>query len=255
MHETLREQQSVLARHLRDPARHPSPPGLEARRMRVYRELFLGSIESLLAGGFPVIRQTLGAADWSALVQAFYARHRSRTPLFTRIAGEFVEFIETQADDPALPPWLPELAHYEWVEQALLISDAQAPAHDPHGDLLDGRPLLSPLAMPLAYRWPVLEIGPSHIPQAPPPQATTLLVHRDRDHQVRFARIAPLAYRLLTSLQINAYRGREHLDALAAQTGGDAEQLHIHGLDLLRQLREQGVVLGTHLATEPCDER
>lgn len=255
MHDTLREQQSVLARHLRDPARHPSPPGIEARRMRVYRELFLGSIESLLAGGFPVIRDTLGDADWNALVQMFYARHRSRTPLFTRIAAEFVEFIDTHADDLALPPWLPELAHYEWVEQALLISDAQAPAHDPDGDLLEGRPLLSPLAMPLAYRWPVLEIGPSHIPHEPPPHATTLLVHRDRDHQVRFARIAPLTYHLLTSLQVNAYRGREHLAALAAQTGGDAIEMQIHGLDLLRQLREQGVVVGTHLAMEPGDER
>ncbi|KRB07825.1 putative DNA-binding domain-containing protein [Lysobacter sp. Root690] len=255
MHDTLREQQYVLARHLRDPARHPSPPGIEARRMRVYRELFQGSIDSLLGGGFPVIRQTLGAAAWTSLVQAFYARHRSRTPLFTRIAGEFVDFIETHADDLQLPPWLPELAHYEWVEQALLISDAQAPAHDPDGDLLDGRPLLSPLAMPLAYRWPVLEIGPTDIPKAPPPHVTTLLVHRDRDHQVRFARIAPLAYHLLTSLQVNAYRGREHLAALSAQTGGDADELHTHGLSLLRQLREQGVVLGTHLATESCDER
>lgn len=255
MHETLREQQSVLARHLRDPARHPSPPGIEARRLRVYRELFLGSIESLLAGGFPVIRQTLGDADWSALVRTFYADHRSRTPLFTRIAGEFVEFIETRADAARLPPWLPELAHYEWVEQALLISDAQPPAHDPDGDLLDGRPLLSPLAMPLAYRWPVLEIGPSHRPKAPPAQVTTLLVHRDRDHRVRFARIAPLVHHLLTSLQSNACRGREHLAALAAQTGGDADELQAQGLHLLRQLREQGVVLGTCLATEPSDER
>ena len=109
--------------------------------------------------------------------------------------------------------------------------------------------------MPLAYRWPVLEIGPSHIPHEPPSHATTLLVHRDRDQQVRFARIAPLAYRLLTSLQINAYRGCEHLAALAAQTGGDADEIQIQGLRLLRQLREQGVVLGTHLATEPSDER
>lgn len=255
MRDTLREQQYSLARHLRDPARHPAPPGVDARRMRVYRELFLGSIESLLAGGFPVIRETLGAADWNALVQAFYARHRSRTPLFTRISGEFVEFVETHADDLALPPWLPELAHYEWVEQALLIDDAQAPPHDPHGDLLDARPLLSPLAMPLAYRWPVPEIGPSYRPNAPPAQATTLLVHRDREHRVRFARIAPLAYRLLTSLQINAYRGRDHLAALAAQTGGDAAELQAQGLHLLQQLREQGVVLGTCAATEPCHER
>ncbi|NQD78459.1 DUF2063 domain-containing protein, partial [Pseudomonas sp. CrR7] len=38
MNETLREQQYTLARHLRDPQRHAPPPGLEARRLKVYCE-------------------------------------------------------------------------------------------------------------------------------------------------------------------------------------------------------------------------
>lgn len=245
MSETLREQQFVLARHLRDPAANPPPSGIEARRLRVYRELFLGAIEGLLAGAFPVIRATLGDAGWNALVQAFYAGHRSRTPLFTEIAAEFVAFVEARGDEPGLPPWLAELAHYEWVEQALLIGDAQPPAHDPRGDLLDGVPVLSPLARPLAYRWPVTQIGPSCVPDAPPAEATLLLVHRDAAHQVRFARIAPLAYRLLVALSMRAAPGREHLAALAAETGGDVAHFEMHGLHLMQQLRAQGVLLGT----------
>jgi hypothetical protein len=242
---TLREQQFTLARHLRDPDIHAPPPGLEDRRLRVYRELFFGAIESLLAGGFPVIRQTLGEKAWRALVRRFYANHRSTTPLFPQIAGEFVGWLDEHADDDDLSPWLPDLAHYEWIEQALFVSDAQPAAHDPDGDLRDGVPLLSPLALPLAYRWPVSDIGPDHRPDAPPDEPTTLLVYRDADHQVQFARIAPLAYRLLASLQANAWTGRAHLAALAAETGSDGESFEAQGLLLLQQLRAQGVLLGT----------
>ena len=245
----LREQQFTLARHLRDPDAHAPPPGIEARRLRVYRELFFNNILGLLGNGFPVVRETLGDARWTSLVQAFYAGYRSREPLFPLIAGEFVAFLQQRAGEPGMPPWLPELAHYEWVEQALFTSDAQAPAHDPDGDLLEGVPVLSPLALPLIYRWPVAEIGPDHIPDAPPVEPTTLLVHRDARHQVRFTRVAPLVYYLLTSLQDAPRSGRELLAALAAETGTDAAQMTAHGSALLQQLRDRGVVLGT-LATE-----
>src|SRR5690606_19660415 len=94
MSERLREQQFTLARHLRDPAGHAPPPGIENRRLQVYRELFYGAIEGLLAGSFPVIRRTLGEARWHARVRDFYAHHRCQTPLFTEIAEEFVAYLQ-----------------------------------------------------------------------------------------------------------------------------------------------------------------
>lgn len=250
MSERLREQQHTLARHLRDPDAHAPPPGLEQRRLRVYRELFFNNILGLLSNGFPVIRQTLGQPRWSALVQAFYAEHRAQTPLFAQIAAEFVGYLDLQSEDSGLPPWLPELAHYEWVEQALYVSDAQPPAHDRDGDLLSGVPVLSPLALPLAYRWPVTEIGPDRMPDMAPAEPTLVLVHRDAGHQVRFARIAPLGYRLLVSLQTAALTGQQHLAALAAEAGHDPTSFIHGGLPLLQHLHAQGVVLGTLIATE-----
>lgn len=248
-HDALRAQQFALTRHLRDPAGHAPPPGIEDRRLRVYRELFFNNIQGLLASGFPVIRATLGDARWTALVRAFYATHRSRTPLFTQIAAEFVDYVEATA---GLPPWLPELAHYEWVEQALFVSDVSPPPHDPHGDLFDGVPVLSPLARPLAYRWPVAEIGPDYTPEQAPAEPTTLLVHRDAGHQVRFTRIAALVYRLLSSLQERPATGRQHLAVLAMEAGADPQELQAQGLALLQQLRMQGVILGTLIAGEPA---
>lgn len=242
MRDVLHEQLHTLARHLRDPASNSPPPGLEERRVKVYRELFFNAIDSLLAGSFPVIRETLGDAAWKSLVRAFYANHRSHTPLFPQVAGEFVDYLDGRADDTTLPPWLPELAHYEWIEQALLTRDASTPLDDADADVLDSVLRLSPLAMPLAYRWPVTRIGPDFVPDAPPPEATTLLVHRDAAHEVRFMRIAPLVYRLLESIGAHARSGRAHLAALAREAGVEETDFQAHALPVLHALRAQGVV-------------
>lgn len=244
MAEALYEQLARMASHVRDPQRHAPPPGIEARRLAVYRQLFLGNLESLLAGAFPVARASLGAARWQALVTTFYANHRCHTPLFTELGSEFVDYLETgEAAD--LPPWLAELAHYERVESVLLLSDAAEPHHDPQGDLLEGVPVLSPLALPLAYRWPVVEIGPGHLPQQAPEQPTLILARRDTDRRVYFSRLAPLAHALLLSLQERLISGRAHLARLAAAIGVAQEEIVPAGQALLEDLRGQGVVLGT----------
>ncbi|HEY5761064.1 MAG TPA: putative DNA-binding domain-containing protein [Steroidobacter sp.] len=242
MTSTLREQQFAFARHLRDPSRNPKPPGIDDRRMKVYRDLFFNSLQSQLASGFPVIRQTLQQEAWLKRVRDFYADYRSQTPLFTEIAGEFVGYLQGRSDDPE---WLAELAHYEWMETKLHLSDAVIPKHDPEGDVIDGVPALSPLAMPLAYRWPVTHIGPASMPTEAPEQPTLLLLHRAANHRVQFKQISPAIYRLAVSLASNEWTGRSHLAALAAEARLPEDALIEPGRGMLEQLRRDGIVLGT----------
>ena len=250
---TLREQQLELTRHLRNPEGVPAPPDLEPRRVAIYRDLLFNNIESLLAGNFPVIRETLGEARWRALARAFYRDHRCLTPLFPEIAREFLRYLESlEAQGPLEPPFLRELAHYEWVELALQIAQVDPPAADldPGGDLLDGAPLLSPLAWPLAYAWPVPELGPQHQPQQPPPAPTLLLLRRQDDGSVRFSQLSPLAFRLAQRLgESPALSGRAQLRALAAEAGAtDIDEFVAQGRQLLEQFHRTGVVLGTRPA-------
>lgn len=233
MGEPLRDQQFTLSRYLRDPEHNPPPPGIEARRLKVYRELFYNSLEGLLAGSFPVMRQTLGDVRWHARVRDFYASYRSQTPLFTEISEAFIDYLQGIEADA---PWQLELAHYEWIEAQLYLSDAEDPPHLPGGDLLEGEPLLSCLARVLAYRWPVELIGPDYQPQSAPQAPTLLLVYRDADLQVHFARLAPMAYQLLAGL---SGTGRQRLQAL-----GD-ENVQRQGLAMLEGMREQGIIVGT----------
>ncbi|CTP84073.1 HvfC family RiPP maturation protein [Xanthomonas graminis] len=246
MAESLHAQQFALALHLRDPQRHAPPADIEPRRLAVYRALFFDNIAQLLAAHFPVLRATLDADAWQALLHAFCAEHRARTPLFPRVGGEFVRFLQQRAAD-AQRPWLAELAHYETVELEVQIDDAPLPPHDPHGDLLGGVPQLSPWLRLLRYRWPVQRIGPAWQPREAPAQPTCLLARRDADGQARFAELAPLAHAVIKRLREGEHSGRALLLRLAAEHGQDPAALLHDGAALLERLREQGSVLGTRL--------
>ncbi len=256
--DTLAAQQDAFAAHIRDPERAPPPPGIEERRLKIYRELFFNNVESMLAGNFPVLRKLYGDDGWQALIRAFYRDHDCQTPLFTELAREFLRYLDARASTDASrdaghndPPWLRELAHYEWIELALQISEARNDeiAHDPDGDLLEGRPLVSPLAWPLAYGWPVHRIGPDYRPETPPGAPTLLMLRREADGTVSFHALTPLSFRLLQRLDAEPeLGGREQLLALAAEAGAtDLDGFLSDGAAMLARMRAEGTILGTRL--------
>lgn len=246
----LREQLFAFAAHLRDPAA-PPPPGIEDRRLQVYRELFYNNVEGLLASNFPVMRRVLGDACWHALVRDFHREHRCHTPLFPEIGREMLRFLEARlARGGGDPPFLLELAHYEWVELALALDETELDAIEARrdGDLLDGIPVPSPLAWPLAYAWPVQQLRPDYQPEVPPRDPTFLLVVRDRAQQVQFKAIDALGFELLQALHGNdeGRSGRDLLTALGTRLGAARIQDFVQaGLGLMQQLRERDAILGT----------
>lgn len=250
----LKAQQYGFAAHLRDPQNAPAPEGLEARRLQVYRELFYNNLEGLLASNFPVIRRLLGDERWHALVRDFYREHRCHTPLFPELGKELLRYLEArQAAARGDPPFLLELAHYEWIELALAL-DEQDLADVPHerdGDLLAAVPVPSPLAWPLAYAWPVQQLRADWQPDVAPAQPTFLLVVRDRADAVHFKAIDALGFQLMQALHDNAAgaSGRSLLESLAAQLGApDPAAFVAAGAGLLEQLRVRDAVLGTRPA-------
>lgn len=246
---TLHEQLDAMARHVREPGTHPGPPGIEPQRLKVYSDLVYNNLDGLLAGNFPVIRKTLADADWQALVRRFLVTHVSLTPLFTELGRELVDFLESDAGHDPQRPWLAELAHYEWAELGLQLSDAALPAHDPRGDLLEGVPVLSPLVWPLAYRWPVSSIAPHHQPEVAPDTPTLLLLRREADGGVHFSALSPLLFRLLKLVGANANaKGRTLLRQLADEAGqADFDAFLSEARPMLQRLHEEHALLGTRI--------
>ena len=240
---SLFQEQITFARYLRDPDHCAPPAGMDAARAKVYRDLIFANLSQLLSSTFPVLIRILGEARWRLLMRSFLRDHRARTPKFGEIAEEFVGFLATvpQGDWPG---FMVELAHYEWVEMALQQSEADPLPVSAAASLLV-RPLrISPLAWPLAYIWPVQQVGPDFQPSMPPSQPTLLLVRRDEDWNVKFSELSPLAWRLLQRLnEFPGLNGQAQLRALAQEAGAkDVPAFLASGLALLHQLHEEGVL-------------
>lgn len=240
--------QTQLTAHLRDPEHAPPPGGIEERRLKIYRELFYNNIEGFLANAFPVLRQITDDAPWHAMVRDFYARHQSHNPLFNGLAEEFLHYLEDERGVvPGDPAFLQELAHYEWVELALSIADDELTPvlADPNGNLLDGVPLVSPLAWTLAYDYPVHRIGPDYLPDAPGESPTYLVVYRTRQDEVKFIEINAVTARLMALIEhAPEATGRAHLTQIASELGASVDEIIAAGHAMLLGLRARDVVLG-----------
>lgn len=243
----LFQEQNTLGRYLRDPDHCAPPAGMDVARAQVYRDLIFNNLSLLLSGTFPVLIKVLGEARWRSLMRIFLRDYRASTPKFGEIAQEFVEFLAAQPpglSDVDWPPFMVELAHYEWVEMALQQSEAEPlPASDA-GQLLECALQVSPLAWPLAYAWPVQLVGPDYQPDAPPVQPTLLLVRRAEDWSVKFSELSPLAWRLLQRItEFPQLTGREQLQGLAVEAEAVGSPMFIEsGAALLRQMHGEGVV-------------
>jgi hypothetical protein len=241
----LRDSQMAMARYLRDPANNP-PPVMEPRRLKIYEELIYKNIEGFIRGGFPVLRSLYEDADWHGLVRLFIDRHRCNSPYFPEISQEFLRFL--MQDFPARevdPPFIAELAHYEWVELALDIAEEELPAQVPGTDILGAVLRLSPLALSLRYQYPVHRIGPGFRPREAG-ESTYLVVYRNRADEVRFMELNAVSSRLLEKIADNRnLTGGELLLELARELGTGEASVLGHGGDQLRQFVELSVVLVT----------
>jgi len=246
----FKKHQYDFTAHIRNPDKNAMPEGIEDRRMGIYRELLFNNVEGFISSGFPVLREIYSDEDWNRMMRDFFANHRSQSPYFLEISQEFIEYLynerEPQPEDPA---GLVELAHYEWVEMALHVSDESISMEniDPNGDLLDQRPVFSPVAWPLAYQFPVHTMGPDNLPEEAPEQPTYLVVYRNRNDTVNFLEVNPVTARLIGLLEEHqSYTGIDAIKHIAQEMNHpDLDTMTKGGLAALQELQQYGIILGT----------
>jgi hypothetical protein len=240
----FRAKQHEFTRYIRDPD-NPTPSDIKPERMAMYRELIYNNIEGFIASNFPVIRKILADGQWHALIQDFILHHHAHTPYFAEIAEEFLEFLEKERNNADDPPFMLELAHYEWMELALSVAQDNEDASLQKREVaLENTLKLSSLACLLLYQFPVHRIAPEYLPEDPPEQPSTLIAHRDCNDEVKFIEVNPITYRLLEIIQeqgeINVLAC---LEQVAKETQHpDPELIISGGLQALRELAQKGVV-------------
>lgn len=244
----FRDLQYRLAAHIRDPEKHAAPADIEERRLAIYRELFFNNVSGLLAGTYPVLYEILGKSVWHTLIRDYFSRHQSHTPYFLEIPRDFLKYLENdRTPNQADPPFMLELAHYEWIELALSVDEAEPDLEgvDRDGDLMEGIPMVSPLVRVLSYRYPVHRIGPDYQPTKPPGEATWLVVFRDLHDSVGFLHINQVTARLIELARDRVRTGRQILGKIATEMGHQRpERVLEGGRDILKMLHEKAIILG-----------
>jgi len=243
----FKAKQLEFSAYIRDPLNNPKPADVKPQRMEVYRELFFNNIDSFLSSNFPVLRTILDDQQWFELSQDFFARHPCTTPYFSEIPEEFLEYLQDERQNKTDYPFLLELAHYEWVEMALSISQEVLVANSEAfiNNIAEENLSLSPLSWPLVYRFPVQQISSNFLPETAPEQATYLLVYRDIDDEVNFIQIPPITFRLLQILQQNeAISCLDCLSQIAKESAHpEPDKLMLSGLQIIEDLAKKNIIV------------
>jgi hypothetical protein len=241
--------QYEFASHIRNPDKNPCPPDVEQRRMNIYNELFYNNVEGFMSNTFPVLRSLHDDDSWHALIRDYFEHHKAHTPLFPELPREFLKFLEAQPESANEFPFIEELAHYEWVELALAVSDKtiEDQSINPQGDLLSGKPVLSPLAWLLSYQYPVHQISPDFIPEQAGESTTFIIAYRDMDDEVHFLEVNPISAHLVNMItEQPGLTGQQLLDQIADQLPQLDRNLVLNGgIDTLKSLREKNILIGT----------
>jgi len=194
--------QNEFMQHIRDPANNVSVGGIEDRRLKVYRDLFFNNIQGFLSSAFPVLASILTEQKWQALARTFFASHDCRSPYFIDISKEFVEFLSNEyLVEEGDPPFMSELAHYEWLELDI------SARHSQELKLWDKEPIssirfdFSPLAELVSYQWPVHQISPDFQPESPLSEPGYFVVSRDSDSVVSFTQINQVTAHLVSMVR------------------------------------------------------
>jgi hypothetical protein len=251
---SFKDKQYAFAAHIRDPDNVAAPGNIEGRRMAIYRKLFFNNLYSLLGTFFPVLRKIHTDEQWRRFIRGFMRHHQAQTPYFLQLPEEFLAYLQNEFEPAAGDyPFLTELAHYEYAELALSVTEDEDDYSgiDVHGDLLAGVPVKSVLAWAFAYQFAVHRISPDFLPEAPAEQPVYLALYRDSEDRVGFLELNAVTAALLEEIEGNReLNGETLLRQLAEKINyPNADALVEHGGEALREMRQLGILAGTLKST------
>lgn len=197
--------QAKFTAHMRDPKHVAGPDDVEDRRLKIYRDLLYNNVEGFMSNAFPVLRKITDDAAWQSMIRHYFTHHQARTPLFPKMAQEFLHYLESENAISGYPDFITELAHYEWLEAEVTLDTREISevSVDSGVSPLKGVPVPNPVMRPYVYRYPVHRIGPDYQPSAPPEHPTYLVVLRHLSDEAGFIELNAVSARLLELILSN----------------------------------------------------
>ncbi len=245
----FQELQREFLAHCRNPEQQPLPTGFDPLGSAIYVDLLYNKFNDSLTTCFPVSYAILGETAWQKLLKDFIADHRCLSPYYRQIPDEFVLYLQNERQVLNDLPFLPELAHFEWIELVLSIAEEEPNVAETLTDthLLDSVLVFTPVMKLLCYVWPVQQINQTYQPDVPPTVATHILGFRDAEDQVQFIALNPATASLLMHLQ-NGHTATQVLQELGKDlTPTELSNLMQFGKGILADLYHQGAIIGFNI--------
>ncbi|AXT39808.1 DUF2063 domain-containing protein [Alteromonas sp. BL110] len=218
MTQSFQRTQKSFVEAIKDPQTYRNTDSDNARRMKIYQSLFFNNIDNFVSTAFPVLKAIVfkmyGAKGWESIVRQFFIEHECRSPYFSEISKEFVEYLSTEPSfDITLPDFAAELAHYEWLELDVSIRKNEDNVEFYQQENNVTAVSVSPYASLALYQYEVHLIGEDYIPGKPSQEQQFYIVYRDRNYNVQFAHVNPVTAILVNTLE-QSEKGME-IDQLA----------------------------------------
>lgn len=238
-------QRQFLA-HCRNPKQQILPMGYAKEGSALYVRLLYNKFNDSLSRCFPVSQQLLGETAWQQLLLDFIAEHRCVSPYYRQIPDEFIAYLHTERVNKTDPLYLLELAHFEWLELALAILEADAvESVSDITNWLDCRLIFAPVLQLVHYRYPVQRIDLNYQPSEPPEHNTHILGFRDPQDAVQFIELNPATARLIEILQTEPCTVRQAIERIAQELNyTNLDALFDFAIDALIELQQQQAILG-----------
>jgi len=195
MSESLKQLQNAFSQAARGHQQTQSSK-FDERRLNIYRELLLNNLHEVVSPCFPVLLSILPNDIWWKMLKDVLKNQQIITPIFHELPLCIVNYLKAHP----IPdyPFAHELAHYEWVELEVELSEAQKTQPTTGAiSLLEQAWQLSNTARLLEYNYEVDKISSDYQPQS---EVKTYLVVYQIEGDVEFIKINELSFQLLSMM-------------------------------------------------------
>lgn len=242
-HAALKNFQEQFSQHIRHPKRFRKPSQVPQERMKVYSTLIFNSIEDVLAGCFPFCKEALGKTKWLKLVRDFFTTHSCQRPFYRQVPEEFVDYLGVKGRKN-FPSYLPHLAHFEWLELDLYISEKTNTLRF-SDDLLEGKIVFTQPCQLVAYPYPVHQIKKGYKAKTKT-ENYYYLFYRDTEFNVKWLQLNPAQAKLIHLLLDKKLLLSKALKNIAAELKLPINLIKNSALENLQDFQQKGIILGTN---------
>ena len=220
-------------------------PEFDERRLNIYQGLLLNNLNEVISPCFPVLLSILPADTWWNILRDFLKHYRVTTPVFHELPFFMVEYLKNHS--PADYPFAHELAHYEWIELEVELSEPETTQSGISTiSLLKQVWRLANTARLLEYNYEVDKICLDYQPHE---EVKTYLTVYQIEGEVAFLKLNELSFQLL-SMMLNESMSARDIIHLLCETHPQLNEADLVSacISLITQLFDENILRPRHNA-------